>query len=31
MVQVPPEDQLKVAGKVKENYTYQDIVKEFRK
>jgi actin-related protein 3 len=33
MAQVPPEDQLKVAGKVKENYTYvcQDIVKEFRK
>jgi hypothetical protein len=33
MSQVPPEDQLKVAGKVKENYTYvcQDIVKEFRK
>ncbi|EJD37684.1 actin binding protein [Auricularia subglabra TFB-10046 SS5] len=33
MVNVPPEDQLKVAGKVKENYSYvcQDIVKEFRK
>ena len=30
---VPPEDQLKVAAKVKENYSYvcQDIVKEFRK
>jgi actin-related protein 3 len=33
MVNVPPEDQLRVAGKVKENYSYvcQDIVKEFRK
>ena len=33
MANVPPEDQLKVAGKVKENYSYvcQDIVKEFRK
>lgn len=33
MATVPPEDQLKVAGKVKENYSYvcQDIVKEFRK
>lgn len=33
MAAVPPEDQLKVAGKVKENYSYvcQDIVKEFRK
>jgi actin-related protein 3 len=33
MAQVPPEDQLKVARKVKEDYTYvcQDIVKEFRK
>lgn len=33
MTTVPPEDQLKVAGKVKENYSYvcQDIVKEFRK
>ena len=33
MVTVPPEDQLKVAGKIKENYSYvcQDIVKEFRK
>lgn len=33
MVNVPPEDQLKVAQKVKENYSYvcQDIVKEFRK
>lgn len=32
-VNVPPEDQLKVAGKVKENYSYvcQDIVREFRK
>lgn len=32
-VGVPPEDQLKIAGKVKENYSYvcQDIVKEFRK
>lgn len=30
---VPPEDHLKVAGKVKENHSYvcQDIVKEFRK
>ncbi|KAG6813898.1 hypothetical protein H0H92_005747 [Tricholoma furcatifolium] len=33
MANVPPEDQLKVAGKVKENYSYvcQDIVREFRK
>jgi actin-related protein 3 len=33
MATVPPEDQLKVAGKVKETYSYvcQDIVKEFRK
>ncbi|TDL25654.1 actin actin-like protein [Rickenella mellea] len=33
MANVPPEDQLRVAGKVKENYSYvcQDIVKEFRK
>ncbi|KAI0925961.1 Arp2/3 complex subunit, actin nucleation center [Taiwanofungus camphoratus] len=33
MVGVPPEDQLKVAGRVKEQYSYvcQDIVKEFRK
>ncbi|KAF8591676.1 Actin/actin-like protein [Ramaria rubella] len=33
MVTVPPEDQLKVAARIKENYTYvcQDIVKEFRK
>lgn len=33
MATVPPEDQLKVAGKVKEDYSYvcQDIVKEFRK
>jgi len=33
MATVPPEDQLKVAGKVKENHSYvcQDIVKEFRK
>ena len=33
MVTVPPEDQLKVAGKIKENYSYvcQDIVREFRK
>ena len=32
-VNIPPEDQLKVAGKVKENYSYvcQDIVREFRK
>ncbi|KAL0059294.1 Actin-related protein 3 [Marasmius tenuissimus] len=30
---IPPEDQLKIAGKVKENFSYvcQDIVKEFRK
>ncbi|KAJ3874025.1 actin-related protein Arp3 [Lentinula edodes] len=30
---IPPEDQLRVAGKIKENYSYvcQDIVKEFRK
>ena len=33
MTAVPPEDQLKVAGKVKENFSYvcQDIVREFRK
>ena len=33
MATVPPEDQLKVASKVKETYSYvcQDIVKEFRK
>ena len=33
MVGVPPEEHLKVASKVKENYSYvcQDIVKEFRK
>jgi actin-related protein 3 len=33
MAVVPPEDQLKVAARVKENYSYvcQDIVKEFRK
>ncbi|KAI0073889.1 Actin/actin-like protein [Panus rudis PR-1116 ss-1] len=33
MAAVPPEDQLKVAGKIKEQYSYvcQDIVKEFRK
>jgi actin-related protein 3 len=33
MTAVPPEDHLKVAGKVKENYSYvcQDIVREFRK
>ncbi|KAH6909029.1 actin binding protein [Coprinopsis sp. MPI-PUGE-AT-0042] len=33
MAAVPPEDQMKVASKVKENYTYvcQDIVREFRK
>ncbi|KAK2460899.1 hypothetical protein APHAL10511_007369 [Amanita phalloides] len=33
MAQVPPEDQMRVAGKVKENYSYvcQDIVREFRK
>ncbi|TEB34624.1 actin binding protein [Coprinellus micaceus] len=33
MATVPPEDQLKVANKVKENYSYvcQDIVREFRK
>lgn len=33
MANVPPEDQLKVAGRVKEQYSYvcQDIVKEFRK
>ncbi|GAW09089.1 Actin actin-like protein [Lentinula edodes] len=32
-VTIPPEDQLRVAGKIKENYSYvcQDIVKEFRK
>lgn len=32
-VTIPPEDQLRVAGKVKEDYSYvcQDIVKEFRK
>ncbi|KAG8760470.1 Arp2/3 complex subunit, actin nucleation center [Serendipita sp. 396] len=30
---IPPEDQLRVAGKIKEDYSYvcQDIVKEFRK
>lgn len=33
MAQVPPEDQLRVASKVKENYSYvcQDIVREFKK
>ncbi|KAJ2916599.1 hypothetical protein MD484_g3811, partial [Candolleomyces efflorescens] len=33
MANVPPEDQLRVANKVKENYSYvcQDIVREFRK
>ncbi|KAG6856667.1 hypothetical protein H0H87_002044 [Tephrocybe sp. NHM501043] len=33
MVNVPPEDHLRVASKVKENYSYvcQDIVREFRK
>lgn len=33
MATVPPEDQLKVAGKVKEDYSYvcQDIVREYRK
>lgn len=33
MAAVPPEDQLKVAGKVKEMHSYvcQDIVKEYRK
>jgi actin-related protein 3 len=33
MSAVPPEDQLRVASKVKENYSYvcQDIVREFRK
>lgn len=33
MANVPPEDQLRVASKVKENYSYvcQDIVREFRK
>lgn len=33
MATVPPEDQLKVASQVKEDYSYvcQDIVKEFRK
>ena len=33
MSAVPPEDQLKVASKVKEDYSYvcQDIVREFRK
>ena len=33
MAAVPPEDQLRVASKVKENYSYvcQDIVREFRK
>jgi actin-related protein 3 len=32
-VTIPPEDQLRVAGKIKEDYSYvcQDIVKEFRK
>lgn len=31
--QIPPEDQLRVAEKIKEDYTYvcQDIVKEFKK
>lgn len=33
MASVPPEDQLKIAGKVKESHSYvcQDIVKEYRK
>lgn len=33
MSAVPPEDQLRVASKVKEDYSYvcQDIVREFRK
>lgn len=33
MAAVPPEDQLKIAGKVKESHSYvcQDIVKEYRK
>ena len=33
MTSVPPEDQLKIAGKVKESHSYvcQDIVKEYRK
>ncbi|KAG5339287.1 Arp2/3 complex subunit, actin nucleation center [Termitomyces sp. Mn162] len=33
MLNVPPEDHLRVAGRVKENYSYvcQDIVREFRK
>ena len=33
MTAVPPEDHLKVASKVKEDYSYvcQDIVREFRK
>ncbi|OSD06339.1 actin-like protein Arp3 [Trametes coccinea BRFM310] len=33
LANVPPEEHLKVAGKIKENYSYvcQDIVKEFRK
>ena len=33
MATVPPEDHLKVASRVKENYSYvcQDIVREFRK
>ena len=33
MSTVPPEDQLRVASKVKEDYSYvcQDIVREFRK
>ena len=33
MTSVPPEDQLKIAGKVKEMHSYvcQDIVKEYRK
>jgi actin-related protein 3 len=33
LLDVPPEDQLRVASRVKENYSYacQDIVKEFRK
>lgn len=33
MAQVPPEDQMRVASRVKENYSYvcQDIVREFKK
>ena len=33
LTNVPPEEHLKIAGKIKENYSYvcQDIVKEFRK